>query len=223
MNRYIYKLQRKMPWLAIPNLMFYIVAGMATVFVCGMFFPKINATEWLTLIPSLIAKGQVWRLVTFIFIPPQSSLMFMVFALYFYYMIGRTLEDSWGSFGFTVYYLLGMIGTVLASLLTGGADNSFLNLSLFFAYAILYPDETFLLFFILPIKAKWLAIADAAIYVFVFIAGTWVQRGAIIASLLNLAIFFGPDLIRRIKNQRYYSETRRNYRREVNNYDRRYR
>lgn len=217
MNRYIYKLQRKIPWLAIPNLMLYIVAGMASVYVCSIFFSNIRAVEWLAMVPSLVAKGQVWRLVTFTFIPPNTSILLLAFVLFFYYSIGRALEDSWGSFGFTLYYLIGIIGTILASLLTGGADNTFLNLSLFFAYAILYPDETFLLFFIIPVKAKWLAVADAILYGYAFLLGTWVQRGAIIASLLNLAIFFGPDLIRRIKNQRYYSQTRRNYRRETNN------
>lgn len=223
MNRFIYKLERKMPWFAIPNLMLYIVVGMVAVYLCGMFFPAVNAQYWLALIPSLVAQGQVWRLITFIFIPTGGNVFLLLLSLYFYYFIGSALENSWGSFGFTLFYFVGMLGTIIASLFTGIATNSYLNLSLFFAFAILYPDEQFMLFFIIPVKAKYLAIIDAVMFVIMFIFGTWPVRAAIIASLLNLLLFFGDDLIRKIKNEMYYRKTRENFKREMRNTDNRYR
>lgn len=220
-DRWLYRLERRIPWLAIPNLMLYIVAGTGVVYLCSLFFENVNAYTWLSMVPSLVAEGQVWRLITFVFLPETSNVFALLLSLYFYYMIGTTLEDSWGSFNFTLYYLLGMVGAILASLFTGSATNYFLNLSLFFAFAILYPNEYFNLFFFIPIKAKWLALLDAALYVYLFIFGGWADRAALLASLLNLAVFFGGDLIRRIRNGARYSRQRRNFRREMHESDRR--
>ena len=218
------KLQRKTRWQGISGLMTTVVIGMAVVLVAEMFAPDYNIAGYLAFVPSMVAKGQVWRLLTFIFLPPDSSPLWMVFALYFYFSIGRALEYSWGSFRFTMFYVVGWLGAIIAGLITGYGTNTYLNLSLFFAYAIIFPDAQFLLFFVIPIKAKYLAIVDAALYLLMLILGSWSVRAAIIASFLNLALFFGGHLITKLRDAAYYRKTRAEFRRQTNGsqYDNRY-
>ena len=209
------KLERKLGRFALPGLMRVVVVGMALVFCCELLFPQAMLEYYLYFSPALIAQGQVWRIFTFIFLPPQSSLLFIVFALYFYYFIGNALENEWGSFRFTLYYLLVVVGTIIAGLLTGGATNSYLNLSLFFAFAALYPNMQVLLFFFIPIKIKWLAYLDAALFAYQFLLGTWQTRAAILASLLNFLIFFGPSVLRQIRDNLRYRKQREDWRRQM--------
>lgn len=209
------KLERKLGRFALPGLMRVVVVGMALVFCCELLFPQAMLEYYLYFSPALIAQGQVWRIFTFIFLPPQSSLLFIVFALYFYYFIGNALENEWGSFRFTLYYLLGVVGTIIAGLLTGGATNSYLNLSLFFAFAALYPNMQVLLFFFIPIKIKWLAYLDAALFAYQFLLGSWQTRAAILASLLNFLIFFGPSVLRQIRDNLRYRKQREDWRRQM--------
>ena len=209
------KLERKLGRFALPGLMRVVVVGMALVFCCELLFPQAMLEYYLYFSPALIAQGQVWRIFTFIFLPPQSSLLFIVFALYFYYFIGNALENEWGSFRFTLYYLLGVVGTIIAGLLTGGATNSYLNLSLFFAFAALYPNMQVLLFFFIPIKIKWLAYLDAALFAYQFLLGTWQTRAAILAYLLNFLIFFGPSVLRQIRDNLRYRKQREDWRRQM--------
>lgn len=213
MKNWLYRMENKYGHKAIPNLMMTVVIGMAIVFVADLLNPSVNLQSYLYLSRDAILHGQVWRLLTFIFLPPDSSLLFILFSLYFYYWIGSALENQWGSFRFNMYYLCGVLGTVAACFITGSADNFFLNMSLFFAFAALYPDMQVLLFFILPIKVKWLAWVDAALFLFQFITGGISTKVAIVMSLLNFFIFFGPDFFRRIFNDARYWKTRAQFRR----------
>lgn len=206
------KMERKYHKLAIPNLMTTIVAGMALVFVCDLLFPRANLMYYLYFSPHLVLQGQIWRLITFIFIPPDSSLLFIVFALYFYYFIGNNLEHEWGSFKFTVYYLVGILGSLVAGFITGGATNSYLNLSLFFAFAAIYPNMQVLFMFILPIKIKYLAWVDAGLFLFSFLFGNLATKAAIIASLINVFLFFGPGLMKTMKANYGYRKQRQAWR-----------
>lgn len=196
------KLERKLHFLAIPNLMLIVVGAMGVVFVMN-FLISASAGQsiysMLTFNKALIAKGQVWRIFTFLFLPPSSNIFFALISLYFYWMIGSTLENEWGSFGFTVFYLLGAVGAIISGLITGYATNDYLNMSLFLAFALLNPDYTVLVFFILPVKMKWLALIDGIGILLSFITTGWSGRLAIIMALINLLIFFTPTLITRIK------------------------
>lgn len=211
------KLERKWGRHAIPNLMMTVVMGMALVFACNLLFPRANLISYLYFSPGLIMRGQIWRLFTFIFIPPNSSLLWIVFSLYLYYFIGTSLEREWGSFRFNIYYLLGMLGSIVAGFITGAATNSFLNLSLFFAFAAVYPDMQLLLFFIIPIKIKYLAIFDAVLYLYSFMMGGWTVRAAIIASLINFFIFFGPNVINRFRSNLRYRQQRQAWQQNARN------
>src|SRR5690554_5863822 len=208
------KLEKKFGRFAIPNLMYYIVMTMAAIYIIQYLF-QIPLNFYLAFIPSLVWQGQFWRIITFIFIPPASSLIFFAFVLYFYYMIGITLENEWGTFRFNLYYLFGMIGTIIAALITGFGTSVYLNLSLFLAFAYLFPNMEVRLFFIFPIKIKWLAYLNWGVFIFNFIFGTMAQRVVILASLINFFIFFGRDFIDYIKYQRKYGATRRNFKREM--------
>lgn len=215
--KWLNKLERKFGRYAIPNLMNYIVGITMAVYIL-QYILNISAYQCLAFIPGLIMKGQVWRIITFIFIPPASSIITIAFVMYFYYLMGTTLENEWGTFKFNIYYLFGMIGTIIAAFLTGSGTSVYLNLSLFLAFAYLFPDVEILLFFILPVKVKWIAYIDWAYFILSLIFGSMSTRIAVIASLINFFIFFGEDFINYIKYQKKYGSTRRNFKKEMRKY-----
>ena len=144
--------------------MFFISGGMLLVYLLSLLFPPL--TGLLSLDRAALFRGQVWRLLTFLFVPPTTSPLWILFQLYFNCLLGRGLEQQWGVFRFNLYYLCGMVGAILAALLTGYGTNNYLNLSLFFAFAAFYPDYKLLIFFILPVKIKYLAILDGVLDVY---------------------------------------------------------
>jgi membrane associated rhomboid family serine protease len=195
------KLERKIGRYAIKDLMKFIVMITGLVYLLTIFGAGYEYLNKLTLIPAYVMKGEVWRLITYIFIPESlSNPLFAFFTLYLYYMIGTSLEHEWGSFRFNVYYFIGMLGTTIAAMITGSATATYLNLSLFLAFAKLFPDYQILLFFILPIKMKYLGWINWAFILFSLITGSMPQRAAIVASVLNYLIFFGKDIIVGRKN-----------------------
>ena len=128
--------------------------------------------------------------------PPSGSLFFNLIAIYLYYNLGMTLERVWGTFRFNVYFFMGVIGHVLAALLiyiiTGQVyilTTDYLNFSLFFAFAATFPEMQFYLFFVLPIKAKYLALFDGLYFVYGFLFGGMSQRIAVVMSLLNFIVY----------------------------------
>ena len=211
MNRLLDRLSYKFRRICIPNLMLYLVIAMAGVYIVELFVPDMPLSLYLYFDRSLIFAGQWWRVITWILIPPSSSLIFIIFSLYFYYLIGLGLERSWGSFKFNLYYLVGIIATIIGGFITGTTDNTFLNYSLFFAFAILYPDFQVMLFFFIPIKIKWLALVDLLFFIISLIFSPMYIRVAIIASMLNFILFFYEDFGKFIKNQIYYFKHRNKY------------
>ena len=200
--RWLNQLERKFGKFAIPNLMGIIVFGMAIVFAVDLFINpsyEFNLSSILYFDRDAILAGQVWRLITFIFLPMSSSPIFILFALYFYWMIGTGLERQWGSFRFNVFYLLGIIFNIISGLITGYATNDYLNMTLFFAFAMLFPNFQVLLFYFIPVKIKWLAIIDAVLLGVSLIFNTWSGRLAVLFSILNFFVFFGPELFYRFK------------------------
>lgn len=191
--------------------MLYLVIAMAGVYIVELFVPNVSLISYMIFDRELIFAGQWWRVITWILIPPSSSIIFIIFSLYFYYLIGLGLEHSWGSFKFNLYYLVGIIATIIGGFITGTTDNTFLNYSLFFAFAILYPDFQVMLFFFIPIKIKWLALVDLLFFIVSLIFSPMYIRVAIIASMLNFILFFYEDFGKFIKNQVYYFKHRNKY------------
>lgn len=202
------KLERKIGRFAIKGLINYIVGLNLAVYLLGYIDPTGSLTGKLTLNLALVAKGEVWRLITYIFIPPAESILWVLFTLYFYFMIGSNLEREWGSFKFNVYYFIGMLGTTVAALLTGGhSTGTYLNLSLFLAFASLYPNFEILLFLILPVKVKYLAWLNWIFIAYTVLTEPLPLKAAAIVSVINYFVFFGRDMLggARTKRQVYHN------------------
>lgn len=167
MQQWLDRFCYKHPRLSIPGLMRYIVIGNVLVFLLDLFstggYPI--ATSLLSFSSDAILQGQIWRIITFVFVPATSRNIFLfAITLYFYYFIGNALEREWGSNKFTIFYFFGILLNILVGFLVGTASMYYVNMSMFFAFATLYPNLQFLLFFIIPVKAKWLAWIDAAYF-----------------------------------------------------------
>lgn len=196
------------PHFGISNLMRYIVIGNVAVYLLMMLTRNAdaNALNFLTFNLGSLLHGEIWRVITFIFVPNYGGVFWLLIALYFYYWIGSTLEREWGTAKFNLYYfsgvLLTVIGTVLASLIAGVnftiAGTEYVNLSMFLAFALLFPDTQVLLFFIIPIKMKWLAILDGALFAFdifsALISGNWAGVVLPVVALLNFFVFIYPEV-----------------------------
>lgn len=217
---WLQKLERKINKFAIHNLMYYIVALTGLVFILYMFFGY-EFISRLYFFPDAILNGEIWRIITFVFIPPSFSPLWIIFALYFYYMIGRTLEQQWGTARFNLYYMFGVIGTVAASLLTGTIGMpTYLNLSLFLAFAHLFPDFQVLLFLIIPVKMKYLAYLNWFFFAFTILTGSMSDRVAAIVALANFFIFFYGDFTRGVKRRVSNNDTRSEFNRQIREFKR---
>ena len=206
LDRFAYKHSR----FAVPDLMRYIVFGTAIVYVLDMFSDNMLSAFLSFSVPAII-HGQIWRLVSFIIVPDSMNILWTVVSLLFYYSIGTTMEREWGSAKFTLFYACGILLTILSGVISGlfGAgyvSMTAVNQSLFLAFATLYPNAQIRLYFILPLKAKWLAIFYVVMmgwnvlstffkyplalvpYVLLLILPP------ILASLVNYALFFWSDL-----------------------------
>lgn len=215
LNAAVDRFAREHPRFGIPNLMLWIVACNAVVYLLSV-FAGYGAVSFLAFDWAAIKSGELWRLVTFIFMPGYFSsrdLIWLVLFLYFYYMIGSALEREWGTAKFNLYYLSGVVLTILVGVLMGlitgnawmsGAD--YVNLSMFFAFAVLYSDTRFLIMFIIPVKVKWLAIIDGVLFA-VGVLASLLQLdvlGALvpIIALLNFLVFFWTNITDEISYRR---------------------
>ena len=200
------RLRDKFGRYTIENLMLVICAGQVIVFFADL-LTRGWASDLLWLSWSDVMHGQIWRVLTFVFVPESSSLLSLLISVYFYYFIGGTLENEWGSFNFNCYYLIGMICNIVASVFTGFGTSYFLNLTLFFAFSMLYPDFQLLLFYIIPLKAKWIALIDALFYLYEFISFPGLRLN-MLASLVPLVLFFWEDIISAFRRWRFRMRNR---------------
>ena len=206
--KFIDKLERKFRGRGIENLTIYIIVSYVLGYALMILNPGL--LSMLSLNVSRILQGQIWRLVTWVIYPPSSSstLWFVIAILFFYYPISASLERTWGSFRFTLYILSGMVFTIISAFIlyfmTGGVldlmyngglfSTYYISLSIFLAYALTYPEMRVMLYFVIPIKMKWMAVFYVLIVgqniISCFMNGTWYVAVPIIASLLNFIIFF---------------------------------
>ena len=205
MNKFLNKLERKLGKYAISNLSLYIIIA----YVIGYVLSFTGALDIFTLNPYRIIHGQVWRVLTWIVVPPARFDLFTIIMLYFYYQLGTTLERTWGAFRYNLYIFSGMIFTILGAFLlyaistgNGGAAEAmgyivstgfstyYINLSIFLAFAAVYPNMQVLLFFVIPVKIKWMAYFDVILLGYQFIFSGNADRIAIVMSLLNFIVFF---------------------------------
>jgi membrane associated rhomboid family serine protease len=197
--RLIDYLDRKIGRFAVPNLTIYLIAGQSFFYLMYLTGKLERSATYLS--ADLILAGEWWRLFTLPFDPPRSTLLFTLFAWYFFYMMGSTLEEHWGAFRYNAYLLLGCIITVAASFLVPGypVSNAFLAGSIFLAFATLFPDFQILLFFILPVRIKWLALIAWLGYAYQFVFGDWATRLMVLAAIANYLIFFARDIFTNLR------------------------
>ncbi len=203
------KLERKIGRYAIPNLMIYLIAAYCIGFVLLSTAPGV--LDYLVLSPWHVLHGQVWRLVTWIFMPTDSNLLFLLIMAMFYYQLGTALERTWGTFRFNVYIFGGILFTVIGAFIlyiiycivygpamtelvsykiAYGISTSYINMSIFLAFAVMYPDMQVMLYFIIPIRMKWMALVYGILTLYGFIMTNWAGRISIFMALLNFFIFF---------------------------------
>ena len=177
-SRWLDRFCYKHPRFGIPNLMKYIVIGNVLVYFLDMFSHG-YVSYLLAFYPSRILHGEVWRLLTFLFIPVSGyssgdmfSILWFAMSTLFYYYIGNALERQWGSTRFTVFYALGAIlNMIIGFAFQSGVTMYYVNMSMFFSFATLYPDMQVMLYGILPLKVKWLAWLDAALFAYDIVSG----------------------------------------------------
>ncbi len=232
--KFLNKLERKFGRYSVKNLTLFLIGA----YVIGYILTLVAADmiPWLTLNPYYILKGQVWRLVTWVLVPPGDLSIFTVIMLFFYYSLGTNLERTWGSFRYNFYIFGGMLLTVIGAFLLyfayeffiigeesfrqmgeamnlmgyeasdlkpvvyegvfGGFSTYYINLSIFLAFAASYPEMQIMLYFLIPIKIKWMAYLDVAYLIYQIYQ--YAKIGilgigyivAIVVSLLNFVIFF---------------------------------
>ena len=213
MNNWLNKLERSIRRYTIPRLMQYLCIGMLGVFILDYLPGLGSASFFLMFIRERILRGEIWRLITFIFLPTSDNIVWFLLSLYFYYFLGTTLENHWGTAKFNLYYLIGILGNILAGFLTGYATNVYLNLSLLLSFAVLYPEMEFMIFFVLPVKAKWLGMIDGALLIALFLQADWGGKLSLVLSLLPFLLFFGKQAWLQgkmdLRHLKYWMETRR--------------
>jgi hypothetical protein len=220
--RWLNKLERKFGKFAIHNFILSLTILMACVALLDFFatytHSVINIANYLNFDRDLILQGQVWRVISFIIMPPPISILFIVFVLYMFFIFGKSLEDEWGSFKLNIYYLIGIIGAIIGGFITGSTTNTYLSLSIFLAFAVINPDYRIFIFFVLPVKVKYLAYIDALFYVLSLIIFPIEYKIACVFSIVNFLVFFGPEFIIKQKNKRSYRSVQNNFKKEMKKY-----
>ncbi len=202
------KLEKKFGKYAIPHLINYLIGGYAIgyLFYFGSTITNTNFISLMTLEPYYIIHGlQFWRIITWVMIPPNQNIIFALIMMLFYYQLGSVLENTWGTFRFNVYIFGGILATILGAFVLYGINflvmgqlasvgsafsTYYINMSIFLAFAACYPDMEVRLYFLIPIKMKWMAIVYGVLVLVDFVGSGWSQRVAIICSLLNFIVFF---------------------------------
>lgn len=212
MQKFIKNLEKKFGRYAIPDLINYFIIFYVASTIISLFMPWLYYS-FLALDFRKIMHGQIWRLFTFILAPENLlsrghsvetglNIFFFIITVHLYYLFGRSLENIWGSFRFNLYFIGGIVLTVLAELIlfitTGQSvyygGMNYIYQSMFFAFCVLFPEERFLIYFVFPVKAKVLAIIDGILLAVMFIqylaAGDFGRALALVVAMLNFLIFF---------------------------------
>ncbi|MED5585925.1 MAG: hypothetical protein VYB61_06180 [Verrucomicrobiota bacterium] len=227
------RLERKIGWIAMPGIVRFIMAMQLLVFILAIiqmpsevevnagaspFPPLVGA---LMLDGEKILGGEVWRLVSFIFVPPTlSSFIIMIFAFFFTMFLGNMMESIWGSFRLTLYVFGGMLGMVAGEficpgfgtyLILGNGGHLLFMSSLLFACAVYNPHYTAMLFALIPVKLYWLAFFNAGIIILELFQYPFLLALAIVLGLTNFLVVFLPGLKAAVKMRTEVALRRRKF------------
>ena len=209
------RIERRLEPFAIPHLALILVAGQFFVLVAVGILRMFDASAFV-LVSGRVLDGEWWRLLTFIFWPPffspassAMSLVWSAFGIYMIYLFGSALENHWGKLRFNLFLLCGYALTVGAAFITPNAvvTNIFIYGSLFLAFAWLNPDFEILLFFVLPIKIKWIALLAWIYCALTFFAGDLSTKLSVVASVGSFLVFFSRDILQRVRTGRRRMQT----------------
>jgi hypothetical protein len=201
-------LERKFGRFAVPHVTGGLIACQVVAYIAVMVLTRPDAQEApdqpLQLIPAKVLEGELWRLATFLALPPFGNIICMLFFWYLFYLMGTALERTWGAFRYNVFLLVGYVATVAVAFIVPDqpASNAFLQGSVFLAFAFLYPDFEIYILFILPVKIKWLALIAWIGYGWVLLFHDWLSRLLVLASVCNFLLFFGKEIVQRIRSGR---------------------
>ena len=200
--KFMQSMEKRFGKYAIRNLPSIIIGLYAAGYVLRLTAP--NVLNYLTLDPVYILRGQIWRLITWVIVPPAALSVWTIIMLLFYYSVAKALERTWGAFRFNFYYFSGMIFSIIGAFLLyafyalGGSRYSFgglfstyyINMSMLLAFAMSYPEATVMLYFVIPVKMKWIGVLDGVLIAYEFFETGLPGKVAILAAMLNFLIFF---------------------------------
>ena len=191
-DRFCFKHQNK----GIPNLMLYVVLGSAIVNILSI----IDKTDTLYFVlcfnREAILMGQIWRLFTYPLTFSGGNILITAIVLICYYSLGRAIENIWGTFRFNLFYFTGVILMDIYCMVFGGmADVYYLNMSLFLAYATMYPNAQFLFLYIIPVKAWIFALIDLLMVLYSLLVYPFPYNLFPVIALANYFLFFGKDVL----------------------------
>jgi len=201
--RWIERFCHNHPRFGIRNLMLYIVIGNVLVF--G--FEMMNTSQFslyylLSFDFGAVMRGEIWRIFTFVFVPEHINMTRFALSMLFYYFAGNLLENKWGTAKFTIFYVMGILVTIIYGIIIyfilgfGFPVNAtYVNLSMFFAVATLFPDLQLLLFFLIPVKITWLALLEVAAFAYAMIVLRFPMNLLPLVAIFNYLLFFADMLI----------------------------
>ena len=217
-SRWLDRFCYRHPNFGIAGLMRYIVIGNVFVYLLDM-VSRGTFTHIIAFYPSMILKGQIWRLLSFVFVPQSTTLIWFVLSVMMYYYLGTALERHWGKARFSMFYLVGVVMNIIIGFALYfylgrpqtaiTANMTYVNMSIFFSFATLYPDMQMLLYGIIPVKVKWFAWIDAILFA-VDIVDRLASNAPVLALLpivgiFNYLIFFWDDLKELLSNGKYHA------------------
>ena len=185
----------------VPRLSLILTVGSLLCFIFGMISPQF--LPFIAFVPERVLAGEFWRLLSFIFYPFDLHPFFAFFTYYLFFLMGTALEQKWGVGKFNRYIFMGYLSTIAVAFLSPGvvATNYYIYLSVYLAFAALFPDVELYLFFVVPVKIKWLAWMVAGLTALDFMGLGWPGRFSILASALNFLVFFGPGFFQSTRDR----------------------
>jgi hypothetical protein len=201
--KFLDRLDRVVRPIAVPNLTQILIAGQVVVLVASLLDENTNLLDRVPLVWASVFQGEAWRLLSFLFVPFSTSPIWLFFSCYIFFIFGNSLQSIWGYVRYNTFLWLGIVLTIAAAAIApeDPVSSQFLYMSVFLAFATYNPDFELRLFFVLPVKVKFLAYIQVAFYLLALMNGPMAARAMVLASIGNYLVFFGPMLFQKIRNK----------------------
>lgn len=206
MNSFLNSLELRFGRFAVPGLVAILAIIQLITWVLLRLRP--DFAESLILWRPLVLQGEWWRLVTWVFVPQSMSALWVILGSLLMLTFSAVLDHAWGAFRVNLYIFGGILSMIVGHWFFGANPIGLaLYTSIFLAFCAIVPNYEISLFFILPIKVKYLGMVAGAFELLQFI-DTPAMRSAIIFSLLNFFVAFTPVFFRWMKQRGTVSQRR---------------